>query len=36
MYGSEGVNPCPAKPVYMYKRYQADIKPNNMSLKWMI
>ena len=29
-----GINPCPAKPVYI--RFLSDFKPNNMSLKWII
>ena len=28
------INFCPATPVYI--RLQADLKPNNMSLKWII
>ena len=28
------VNPCLATPGY--RRFQADFKPNNMSLKWII
>ena len=31
---SRGLSPCPARPGYI--QFQADFKPNNISLKWII